>query len=120
MYTICVYAQSCMTLCDSVARLLCPCNFPGKSTGMGCHFLLQGIFLIQGSNSRLLHWQADSFFFFFWQADSLSLHHLGSPINDKTRLKNLFTSSRSTGVNYMELNELTSMVYNFMTLWKLY
>ena len=65
MYTICVYAQSCMTLCDSVARLLCPCNFPGKSTGMGCHFLLQGIFLIQGSNSRLLHWQADSFFFFF-------------------------------------------------------
>ena len=27
---------------------------------MGCHFLLQGIFLTQGSNLRLLHWQADS------------------------------------------------------------
>ena len=26
-------------------RLLCPWNFPGKSTGTGCHFLLQGIFL---------------------------------------------------------------------------
>ena len=26
------------------ARLLCPWNFPGKNTGMGCHFLLQGIF----------------------------------------------------------------------------
>ena len=29
-------------------------------TGMGCHFLLQGIFLTQGSNPHLLHWQADS------------------------------------------------------------
>ena len=27
---------------------------------MGCHFLLQRIFLTQGSNSGLLHWQADS------------------------------------------------------------
>ena len=27
------------------ARLLCPWNSPGKNTGMGCHFLLQGIFL---------------------------------------------------------------------------
>ena len=25
-------------------------NFPGKSTGVGCHFLLQGIFPTQGSN----------------------------------------------------------------------
>ena len=35
-------------------RLLCPWDFPGKNTGMGCHFLLQGIFLIQGSNLSLL------------------------------------------------------------------
>ena len=26
----------------------------GKNTGVGCHFLLQGIFLTQGSNSSLL------------------------------------------------------------------
>ena len=32
------------------ARLLCPWNFPGKNTGVGCHFLLQGIFPTQGSN----------------------------------------------------------------------
>ena len=25
-----------------LTRLLCPWNFPGKSTGVGCHFLLQG------------------------------------------------------------------------------
>ena len=36
------------------ARLLCPCNFPGKNTGVGCHFLLQGIFPTQESNSCLL------------------------------------------------------------------
>ena len=38
-------------------------DFPGKNTGVGCHFLLQGIFLTQGSNLNLLHllrWQADS------------------------------------------------------------
>ena len=26
------------------SRRLCPWNFPGKNTGVGCHFLLQGIF----------------------------------------------------------------------------
>ena len=33
----------------------CPWDFPGKNTGVGCHFLLQGIFLTQGSNLGLLH-----------------------------------------------------------------
>ena len=27
-------------------RLLCPWNFPGKSTGVGCHFLLQVIYVL--------------------------------------------------------------------------
>ena len=35
------------------ARLLCPWNSPGKNIGMGCHFLLQGIFLTQGLNPVL-------------------------------------------------------------------
>ena len=30
-----------------------PWDFPGKSAGMGCHFLLQGIFPTQGSNPGL-------------------------------------------------------------------
>ena len=29
-------------------RLLCPWDFPGKNPGVGCHALLQGIFLTQG------------------------------------------------------------------------
>ena len=36
------------------ARLLCPWNSPGKNTRVGCHFLLQGIFLTQGWNPCLL------------------------------------------------------------------
>ena len=44
--------------------------------GVGCHFLLQGLFLNQRSNPclwRLLH----------WQADSLPLCQLGSPHDAK-------------------------------------
>ena len=39
------------------ARLLCPWDFPDRNTGVGCHFLLQGIFPTQGSNPGLLHWR---------------------------------------------------------------
>ena len=60
-------AQSCPTLCDLMdcslpgsEEPLSPWNFPGKSTGVGCHFLLQGIFPAQGSNPSLLHWQVGS------------------------------------------------------------
>ena len=35
--------------------LLCPWGFPGKNTGVCCHFLLQGIFLTQGSSPYPLH-----------------------------------------------------------------
>ena len=41
--------------------LLCPWNFPGKTTGVGCLFLSQGIFPTQVSNQRLLHWQSGFF-----------------------------------------------------------
>ena len=61
------YAQSFLTLLWAPglqpARLLCPRDSPGKKTGVGCHALLRGIFLTQGSNPCLLcllHWQAGS------------------------------------------------------------
>ena len=43
------------------SRLFCPWDSSGKNPGVGCHSLLQGIFLACGSNSgllRLLHWPA--------------------------------------------------------------
>ena len=36
-------------------RLLRPWDFPGKSAGVDCHFLLQGTFLTQELNPSLLH-----------------------------------------------------------------
>ena len=59
-------------------RLLCPWDFPGKNTGVGCHALLQGIFLTQGSNPSLL---LAGRFFTFWatreaptKAESEAIH----------------------------------------------
>ena len=37
-------------------RLLCPWDFSGKNTEVGCHFLLQGIFSTEKSNLHLLPW----------------------------------------------------------------
>ena len=66
-YSVCV---SCSVVSDSlrphglqIARLLRPCDSPGKNTGVGCDSLLQGIFPTQGSNLcplRLPYWQAGS------------------------------------------------------------
>ena len=55
-----VYAkvtQSRPTLCNPLVwptRLLYPWDSPGKKTGVGCHTLLQGIFLTQGWNPGVL------------------------------------------------------------------
>ena len=52
------------------SRLLSQWNFPGKNTGAGCHFLLQGVFLTQGSNPHrlcLLHWKQILYHFATWE-----------------------------------------------------
>ena len=51
-------------------KLFCLWKFPGKNTGVVCHFLLQGIFPTQGLSLSLLC-------LLHWQADSLPLSHLG-------------------------------------------
>ena len=50
----------------------CPWNSPGKNTGVGCHSLLQEIFLTQESNPYLLHYRQILY----------RLSHMGSPLND--------------------------------------
>ena len=51
--------SSCPTPYDPVDHSLpgssAPGDSPGKNTGVGCQFLLQGIFLIQGLNLGLLY-----------------------------------------------------------------
>ena len=46
--------QSCPALWEP-PRFLCPWDFSGKNTGVGCYFLLRRIFPIQVSNPYLLH-----------------------------------------------------------------
>ena len=38
-----------------MSQLLCPWDFTGKNTGVGCHFLLWGILPTQGSKLGLPH-----------------------------------------------------------------
>ena len=53
--------QTCPTFFNSKpARLLCPWNPSGKNTGVGCHFLLQGIFPTQ--DRAQVSWSTGRFF----------------------------------------------------------
>ena len=76
-YTVVVkslsHVQLFMTPCTVAIRLLHPWNFLGKSTAVGCHFLLQGIFLSQGLNMHLLH-------LLHWQTGSSPLAPPGKPL----------------------------------------
>ena len=67
-------------------RLLCPWDSPGKNTGVGCHFLLQAIFLNQGSNLGLLHCRQILY----------HLSHQGSPT------LNLLSEPDMRGEDYLE------------------
>ena len=87
---VCVCVCSCSVVPDSVwshelqsTRLLCPWDFPVRDTRVGCHFLLQGIFLIEWWKLCLLYLRR-------CQADSLPLSHLRS-LEDTFQLhSNLF------------------------------
>ena len=123
-----------VTLWTVACSLLCPWDSPGKNTGVGCHALLQGIFLMLDWNLcllTLLHWQADSslplvppgklsFFhiltqvIFFWNKSKTTLLSLitKSPIN--TRIQSWFLSvasgpvCTSKGLSQWNLPDLTS------------
>ena len=61
-FKVCIRAQSVTSVMSNSlrpfrlwpAKLLCPWDSPGKNTVVGCHALLQGIFMTQGLNPHLL------------------------------------------------------------------
>ena len=87
---MCAVSQSC----PMPSRLLCPWDSPGKNPGVGCHFLLQGIFSTQRLNPHLLG-------LLHWEADSLPLNHLGSPFdeNETTLMPEYLKESYFLGCN---------------------
>ena len=64
------YVQLCLTLCDpmdySPSRLLCPWNFPGKNTGVSCHFFLQR-YNLNGVIKASLYVVIDAFELWCWR-----------------------------------------------------
>ena len=73
---VCVFVRTHARALHQVLILCNPmdCGLQGSSVhGVGCHFLLQGIFLTQGSNLHPLH-------LLHWHENSFPLCHLGSPL----------------------------------------
>ena len=77
------------------SRLLCPWDFPGKNTGMGCHFLLQWILSTQGLNRCLLC-------LMYWQTNCLPLSHQESLI--ELNLQSLFPLRSGCGFSHSVLS----------------
>ena len=85
--------ESCPILCnpmDCRPPGSCVYDSPGKNIGMGCHFLLQGIFLIQGSNSGFLCCRQILY----------SLSHQGSPFIYLLICKHIFGEGNGTPIQY--------------------
>ena len=86
--------QLCLTLCDPMNCSLpgpmgfCPWDSPGKKTGVGCHFPLQGILQTQELNPCLLH-------LLHWQAGSLPPVPPGKPILEESSSRWLSLIQRS-------------------------
>ena len=79
-------------------RLLCPGDSSDKNTGLGYHFLLQGIFLTQGSNPHLLgllHWQTGSLpLLLKEETDRAGLHLRPGSEHQATRMVTLLMDSK--------------------------
>ena len=104
-----VYICECVHACQVAPVISNPQTVARQALGMGCHFLLQGIFLTQGSNlglSCLLHWQVGSLplappgkpifmytTFLFLEKHNADLHCKGSEDVCNKDTFNLFSSS---------------------------
>ena len=87
---MCVFSHSVVSIslqpCGmQPARFLCLWDFSGKNPGVGCNFLIQGIFLIQGSNLGLLHCRQTLY----------HLNHQGIPF--LLRVVSFWNSTQSNG-----------------------
>ena len=105
-------SDSATTWTIACTRFLHPWDFLGKSTGVGCHFLLQGIFPTQGSNSGLPHCRQTLY----------RLSHQGSPENYKTLIKEIkddtnrwrnIPCSWIGRVNIVKMSILPKAIYRF-------
>ena len=90
------------------ARLLCPWDSSGKNTGVGCHALLQRIFLTQGSSPHILY-------LLHWHVGCFPLVPPGKPIrvHISFQLVLLFSMDK-----YPDVKSLGHMVVLFLIFWE--
>ena len=106
---------SCSVVPDSLwphglqpTRLLCPWDFPGKDTEVGCHFLLQGIFPTQGPNPGLLHCRQILY----------QLSYKGSPINGLEFMNSFFIIKGQCQLNtYVNLRIYSFPKMQYQNFW---
>ena len=108
-----VVSNSFVTPWTIARRLLWPWDVPGKNTGVGCHFLLQGIFLTQGSNLRLL-------WLLYWQAGYLSPSPKTATTSFKTQRKT--SSGQRHNIHSCELwkNTQVGFALRKLCVWSLF
>ena len=83
------------------AKLLYPWTSPGKNTGVGCHFLLQGDLHHPGIKPTSPA----------WQADSLPLSHLGRPQSLEALIRQSANNPNEKKVNVaIETNKAAQIV----------
>ena len=104
-------------------RLLCPWDSASKNTGVGCHFLLQGISPTQGLNPSLLcllHWQVDSLPLCYLRNSLISISwRRRKSLNSTVAINNitvkvLVTQSRSTLWDPMDCSQPGSSVHGIL------
>ena len=101
--------RSCSVVSNSLrphglqpTRLHSPWNSPGKNTGVGCHFLLQGIFPTQGLNPGLPHSRQT----LYQLSHQGSLIILNSNLNLIPSISSLKQRIFSKGTNWKQLKKI--------------
>ena len=115
-------SASCSVMSNSMkpiglksTRLLSTWDSPGKNTGLGCHSLLQGIFLTQRSNPGLLHCRQILYY----------LSHQGSPQREKRKEKNtpMVKESKCNSTFYVQGTQQTTFTESISSIvqpcWKM-
>ena len=78
-------------------------NSPGKNTGMGCHFLLQGIFPTKEFNLDLLHCRRMLYHLSYW-GSTMDLTERLKKLNPQSSTKLAESQFNSHYVTFKSLN----------------
>ena len=113
MTCVCLVAQSCPTLCDTMdcspPGSSVDGDSPGKNTGVGCHALLQGIFLTQGLNPGLPHCRQILYCLSHQGSHRVSMWPTNSTSRYNSRKMNLGSVGKESACNAGDLGSIPGL-----------